>query len=53
MKKKEILRIVRNAFDEHTVDVELWDELDKMDDGDTVKVEITVMDMKQIRTLMS
>lgn len=49
--KDEPLLALRSAFDEHTVDTELWDELDTKDEGDRINVPIVVQDLLRIRPL--
>lgn len=34
-------------------DIELWDELDKMDDGDHIRVDICVCDLKRVRDVLA
>jgi len=47
-----VIYAVKETFDASTVDAELWDELDMMDDGERVNVPITVMDLKRIRMIL-
>lgn len=47
-----VIYAVKETFDASTVDAELWDELDHMDDGERVNVPITVMDLKRIRMIL-
>jgi hypothetical protein len=48
----EIQAILRNAFDSSTVDKEIWEQLDSMDDGTRINVPLTVADLKAIRSFI-
>ncbi len=45
--------IIKDVFGTDTVDPELWDELDSMDDGQRLNVPICVFDLKRIRKVFT
>ncbi len=47
-----VIYAVKETFDATTVDAELWNELDHMDDGERINVPITVLDLKRIRKIL-
>lgn len=51
-KNKKVKTILADIFDIDTVDQELWDELDSMDDGQRINVPICVFDLKRIRQII-
>ena len=46
---KQYRDIIKNVFGSDTIDPELWDELDSMDEGQRLNVPICVFDLKRIR----
>jgi len=52
VKYVDVVRSLREIFDFSTIDAELWDELDKMDDGYRVNVPMTVMDLKRVWSII-
>ncbi len=46
---KQYRDVIKDIFGADTVDPELWDELDSMDDGQRLNVPICVFDLKRIR----
>ena len=46
---KQYRDIIKDVFGVDTVDPELWDELDGMDDGQRINVALCVFDLKRIR----
>lgn len=48
----DVVLELKEIFDSSIVDVELWDELDNMDNGERVDVHITVMDLKRVRDII-
>ena len=43
---------MNEIFGADTVDPELWEELDGLDDGERIHVPLTVADLKKIRFLI-
>lgn len=48
----DIKSILADIFGTDTVDEELWDELDSMDDGQRINVPMCVFDLKRIRQII-
>lgn len=50
---KQYRDTIKDIFATDTVDLELWDELDQMDDGQRIDVPLCVFDLKRIRFLIN
>lgn len=45
-------QIIQDAFDNTNIDPEIWDKLDRMDDGERINISLTVCDLKRIRGIV-
>jgi len=50
---QSIISTIKDIFSHDTVDPELWDELDAMDEGERILVPMCVLDLKRIRDILN